>query len=317
MKKLILFLFFTTSIYAKTYKVNTQHSFVNFEVDYMKVSVVKGAFEKFEGFFNWDKDSGKLSDVIFKIKATSINTRDSKRDNHLRRDDFFAVNEHPYLTFTSKNVTYEKGSPVKIKGLMEIRGVEKEVDFDLKWMGEHQDAVDKKKSSLFLKGNTILNRKDFDLNWNKALDQGGWVVGENVRVEIIVEANPTDATPAFSRFFLKKNSKIKKGALDLDKAITPSEEGKKKALNNSSDSKAVSKIPSHRDPNAEITVFDLILGFILFIAMGVIGYFLKKKLQDYFDTKMPELFSELLSDTFLFTFLFVTAWILAPLMGYQ
>jgi hypothetical protein len=106
--------------------------------------------------------------------------------------------------------------------LIKIRGVEKETSFDLKWLGEHKDAVDKKKQSLFLKANTVLKRKDFNLNWNKALDQGGWVVGDDVRVELIIEANPTDATPAFSRFFLKKNEKIKEGALSLDSALNES-----------------------------------------------------------------------------------------------
>lgn len=308
---ILLSFLLSLSLLGKTYKVNSQHSFVNFEVDYMKVSVVKGAFEKFEGFFDWD--SGKLQNVRFKIQAKTINTRDKKRDKHLKQEEFFHTKEFPFIEFKGSKVVYKDNKPVELIGIVSMKGVEKETSFDLKWHGEHQDAVDKKKQSLFLKANTVLKRKDFKLNWNKALDQGGWIVGEDVRVELIIEANPTDATPAFSRFFLKRNEKIKEGALSLDNALENPPE-KKESITKTELQK--STIPSHRSSEG-ISLFDLILGFVLFIGMGLIGYLLKKKLQEYFESKMSEMVSELLSDTFLFSFLFASAWILAPLMGYQ
>ncbi|MCR9205515.1 MAG: hypothetical protein NXH75_13110, partial [Halobacteriovoraceae bacterium] len=143
------------------------------------------------------------------------------------------------------------------------------------------------------------------------------VVGEEVRLELIIEANPTDATPAFSRFFLNKNKKIKEGALSLNKALDS--KPKKKVLRvqgNQQEEKSQSSIPSHRSKEGA-TLLDLAIGFVLFLGMGITGYFIKRKLQDFFETKMSELVSELLSDAFLFSYLFATAWILAPLMGYQ
>lgn len=310
---IVFCLFFSlSSAWGKTYKINTQHSFVNFEVDYMKVSLVKGAFEKFEGFFNWD--SKKLEDVRFKIRATSINTRDKKRDNHLKRKDFFYTSEYPTIEFHGTEVFYKLGKPFQIKGILSMRGIKKETTFDLLWHGNHQDAVDKKKQSLFLKANSTIRRKDFGLNWNKALDQGGWVVGDEVRLELIIEANPTDATPAFSRFYLKKNPKIKKDALSLDRALES--KPKKKTPIVPKIKQEPSSIPSHRSKEGS-TLLELLIGFVLFLGMGITGYFLKRKLQDFFETKMSELFSELLSDTFLFTYLFAIAWLLAPFMGYQ
>lgn len=209
----VLTIFILSSIsFAKTYEVNTQHSFVNFELDYMQVSQVKGAFEKFQGTFDWDTNKEKLSDVIFEILVDSINTRDAKRDNHLKRKDFFYVEKFPVISFEGKKVVYENGLPVKVIGELEIRGVKKEHSFSLKWKGEYPDPVDKSKKSLFLAANTSINRKDFNIRWNKALDEGGWVVGDKVDIEVIIEANPTDSRPAFSRFY-RKTKKILPGKL--------------------------------------------------------------------------------------------------------
>lgn len=206
----------TQTVAAKTFQINNQHSFVNFDIDYMKVSLVKGSFDEFKGAFEWDYQKGKLTELHFQIIASSINTRDKKRDAHLKRKDFFNVSKFPLIEFIGDEVIYKAGQPVKVKGRLRLKDKEKSASFDLRWMGFHKDAVDKDKQSLFLRANTVLKRKDFGLNWNKALDQGGWVVGDDVRIEVIVEANPTDSRPAFSRFFLKKNPKVKEGALSMD-----------------------------------------------------------------------------------------------------
>lgn len=212
---------------AKIYEVNGQHSFVNFELDYMKVSRVKGAFEKFQGTFNWDKDSQKLENLSFEILVDSINTRDPKRDNHLKRKDFFYVTKFPVISFVGIKVIYKQGLPVKVIGDLSVRDVTRSHEFSIKWKGEFADPVDKKKKSLFLEASTVIDRKDFNIRWNKALDQGGWVVGDIVNVEVIIEANPTDKRPAFSRFY-RKTQKILPGKL---KAPGTSLNPKKKAQN--------------------------------------------------------------------------------------
>lgn len=215
--RLSIFLFFLSlNIFSKTYEVNGQHSFVNFELDYMKVSEVKGTFDRFTGAFEWNEEKSKLSNVEFEIFVKSINTRDPKRDNHLKRKDFFDVKKYPYMTFVGKKVAYKNGLPVSIMGELTLKDRTKPHKFEIDWKGEYPDPVDKNKKSLFLKAKTIINRTDFGITWNRALDQGGWIVGEDVEVEIVIEGNPTDARPAFSRFYRKK-TKLLPGKLELPK----------------------------------------------------------------------------------------------------
>lgn len=232
MQFIILFLVILSfQTFAKTYEVNGQHSFVNFELDYMKVSEVKGTFDRFQGAFEWDAVSKELKDVEFQIFVKSINTRDPKRDNHLKRKDFFHVKKFPMMSFVGKKVSYKNGIPVAISGDLTLKDITKPHTFDVSWKGEFQDPVDKKKKSLFLKAKTSINRTDFGITWNRALDQGGWIVGDEVKVEIVIEANPTDARPAFSRFY-RKTRKILPGKLDLpqDQNQSAQKESQKKKV---------------------------------------------------------------------------------------
>lgn len=216
-----------SNTFAKTYEVNGQHSFVNFELDYMKVSEVKGTFDRFEGAFEWDAKASKLSEVEFQIFVKSINTRDKKRDNHLRRKDFFHVKKFPVMNFVGKEVHYKKGVPISISGDLTLKDITKTHTFKIDWKGEFPDPVDKNKKSLFFKAETNINRTDFGITWNRALDQGGWIVGDDVEVEVVIEANPTDARPAFSRFY-RKTRKILPGKLEMPKEASASSELKSK-----------------------------------------------------------------------------------------
>ncbi|MCF8060138.1 MAG: YceI family protein [Bacteriovoracaceae bacterium] len=309
MKPFLALLFFLLSqgLLCKTYEVNGQHSFVNFDLEYMKISEVKGTFDLFHGAFEWDGE--KLSQVEFVIQVSSINTRDPKRDNHLKRKDFFYVSEYPSITFIGNEVIYKSKVPSRIKGLLTIRGIERPYSFDIDWKGEYSDPVDKKKKSLFLKVKAILDRQDFNIKWNKALDQGGWVVGEKVNIEVIIEANPTDARPAFSRFYTKKR-KIIPGKLELSKdddfkqvpLISPIQ--KKKRINN----------PTKVSHAVEIS--KIILGFVLFCLTCVVSIFFKKRLLEFLEKRMRSLYAEFISDMLLYSFLLVVAYLLAPLMGY-
>ncbi len=295
---------------AKAYVVNDQHSFVNFELDYMKVSLVKGSFDHFKGAFEWDGQ--KLSQVEFEILVNSVNTRDPKRDNHLRRKDFFHISKYPLITFVGKEVIYQDDVPTKIKGTLAVRGIEKPYSFNLDWKGEYQDPVDKKKKSLFLKASTLLYRKDFNMTWNKALDQGGWVVGDKVDIEVIIEANPTDARPAFSRFYTNKR-KILPGKLELPEKlieksfedIPSSEVSIKKKIND----KAAK--PGHFGEISKV-----VIGFLIFCFICVISFFFKKKLLEMLENRVRPLLAEFISDMILYSFLLVVAYYLAPLMGY-
>lgn len=308
-----LFLFFHPA-QAKTYKINTQHSFVNFEIDYMKVSKVKGAFEKFEG--TYDLDQGNLKNVFFKIYTSSINTRDKKRDVHLKKKEFFNVRSFPTMEFIGDKVIYNNGKPVKILGQLRLKGIKRKITFDLKWHGVHKDAIDKKKYSIFIEATSKIKRSKFGFNWNRILDRGGWVVGDEVRIEIVLESNPIDLIPAFSRFYVKKNKNINEGALPYESFSSFSQNDIETSSNEIVFPDKNVKVGSKTN-GAKTSILELIIAFILLALMTLFGYGLKVKLQKIFQGKMPSFLSELISDLFLFLFLFFTAWGLAPLMGYK
>lgn len=309
----LVFSIMTFSSFAKTFEVNTQHSFVNFEVDYMKISVVKGAFEDFKGVFEFDAESNQISDLEFSIKVKSINTRDSKRDAHLHRKDFFHVSEYPEMKFVGKKVHYQSGKPVKIDGLLTMRGVTKEQSFNLDWKGVHQDPIDKKKKSLFVTASGELNRKEFGISWNKTMDNGGYIVGDKVKLEIVIEANPTDTRAAFSRFYLNKKE-VKKGTTTDIESVSVV---KKKEF--SPEKKKVSTPTETRVEKGEMwrSVYDFVIGFFACVGLLVGGFYLKKWLIEIFEKKMSEVKAELLSDTILYSIIFFAAIAVAPYMGYS
>ncbi len=313
---LISFLILASSANAKTFEVNTQHSFVNFELDYMKVSTVKGAFEDFRGVFDWDDQKKELKDIEFVIKSESINTRDAKRDNHLRRKDFFHVKKYPHISFKGTKVISKNQTPIKVIGEVTIKGVKKEMAFDIDWKGLHRDPVDKKKRSLFFEVEGSINRQDFDITWNKALDQGGWVVGEKVDFEIVVEANPTDSRAAFSRFYMKK-SDVLPGTTDKESVFGSDNLEKKNFKINDIPKTLVSSEAKGPTPEYGKSLKDIFIGFFLFLALCAAGFFLKKKSLSILETKMGEKKAELLSDFILYALLFVVAVVLAPYMGYS
>jgi polyisoprenoid-binding protein YceI len=305
----------SSSVFSKQFEVNDQHSFVNFEVDYMKVSVVKGSFDDFQGSFQLDEKTNKVTNLDFTISTKSINSRDYKRDKHLRQSDFFYSKKFPTIYFTGTKMKYVDGVLSEVTGSLELVGVIKPVSFAIDWKGFMNDPIDKGKKSLFLRAKTTLNRQDFGLNWNKSLDSGGWIVSDNVRVDIIIEATPSDSRPAFSRF-LKRNKKLKKN---------PFENLKKGDLKEPSPT-VDSLIPVKKKPIIkEISANEsrgfksyalLFFGFFVFLGLLIGGGFLKKGLMSFLEKHMSERASELISDFVLYSVLLAAAIVSAPYMGY-
>ena len=182
-------LFTTTQARAADYVIDAGHSSVSFTVRHM-MSKVHGNFRKFTGEFSYDaKDLKKASGKV-EVDAASIDTNVEKRDNHLRSADFFDVEKFKTLSFVIKSVE-SAGSGLKIKGDLTIHGVTKPVTFEAVALGESKDPWGNKTTSF--SASTKVNRKDFGLNWNKALEAGGFLVGDEVEIEIDVEANPKPA----------------------------------------------------------------------------------------------------------------------------
>lgn len=171
---------------ASTWNIDPEHSNVGFKVRHLMVSNVKGSFEKHTGTVEInDKDITK-SKVQISIDTASINTSVKKRDEHLRSPDFFDVAKFPAMTFVSKKVVKAGKDKLKVTGDLSIRGVTREVVLDV----EGPSAESKDPWGTIRRGasaSTTINRKDFGLTWNKALETGGVVVGDEVTIGLEIE----------------------------------------------------------------------------------------------------------------------------------
>jgi polyisoprenoid-binding protein YceI len=166
------------------YKIDPVHSSIAFKVKHMMVSDVRGTFDMFEGTINLDPKNVESSTVEVTIDATSISTKNEKRDGHLKSADFFDVEKYPTITFKSKKVTKSGDNWVAV-GDLTIHGVTKEVSLPFTLSGPMSAG---NASMLGVSAAAEINRMDFGVSWNKTLDAGGVVVSDKVRIELEVEA---------------------------------------------------------------------------------------------------------------------------------
>jgi len=171
---------------AGTWKLDSAHTGVQFKVRHLMVSYVRGDFEKISGKIVYDEQDVSRSSADITIDAASINTRVAKRDKHLRSPDFLDVAKHPSLTFRSKKVVKAGDGKLKMTGDLTIRGVTREVVLEVE--GPTPPIKDLQgKTRVGGVASTRINRKDFGLTWNKALEAGGVVVGDEVEITIDIE----------------------------------------------------------------------------------------------------------------------------------
>jgi polyisoprenoid-binding protein YceI len=170
---------------AETYTIDKAHSEASFQVRHLGISNVRGRFADFDGAISIDRAKPESSSVEFTIKAASIDTGSPDRDKHLRTADFFDVEKFPTITFKSTKVVPKGGSNYDVTGTLTMHGVSKEVTIPVVHLGFVKDPWGNDKAGFEL--NTTLNRKDFGLTWNKALETGGLLVGEEVKVSINLE----------------------------------------------------------------------------------------------------------------------------------
>ncbi len=168
----------TTMASAALYKVDPSHSTVGFKVKHMMISTVTGKFNNFNG--TYDLEKGVFKSLSGNIKADSIDTGITKRDDHLRSADFFDVANFGDITFVMTSATKSK-----MTGNLTIRGVTKKVTMNIEMGGVVEDPWGNQRSGFVLSGK--INRKDFGLNWNKAIEAGGVVVGDEVQLVVEIE----------------------------------------------------------------------------------------------------------------------------------
>ena len=167
-----------------TWNIDPAHSEIGFKVKHMMFTNVSGKFDKYEGTFLTDGDNFDNAEIRFSADVDSINTGNADRDNHLRSADFFDAESHPKLTFKSSSVV-KKGDNYEISGDLNLHGVTQFVRLDAEFGGLMTDPWGNSKAAWNLTGK--INRKDFGLNWNAALETGGVLVSEEVRLFVEVQ----------------------------------------------------------------------------------------------------------------------------------
>ena len=170
--------------FAATYQVDPVHSQVEFSVNHLVVFKVSGSFNDYQGVIEADSASKVLTSAQADIKVASIDTREVKRDSHLLSADFFDAENHPLMTFTSKRVE-GSGDDITVVGDLTIRGTTKEVALKGSFRGENTDPWGNVRAGF--SASTVINRHDFGLSWNKALETGGFVVGDEVTISLEIQ----------------------------------------------------------------------------------------------------------------------------------
>ena len=175
----------TIAIATRTYQIDKSHSEASFQVRHL-LSRVRGQFSDFEGTIEFDPADPAASSVTFTIQAASITTNEPTRDAHLRSADFFDVEHHPTLTFVSRQVKPRNAHEFDVVGDLTMHGVTKTITLPVSYLGTARDPWGNDKATF--ETDVTLNRRDYGLTWNAALETGGWLVGDEVRVTLSIQA---------------------------------------------------------------------------------------------------------------------------------
>ncbi len=170
------------------YVVDPTHSSIGFQAKHMMISKVKGHFDRFNSELDINPEDLSGGSIQFEVEIASINTNNEDRDNHLRSADFFDAETHPTMKFVATDIKKIDDDEYKITGDLSIRGVTKPVTFDAEYNGKGTNPWGVEVVAFEADGK--INRKDFGLNWNSALETGGVLVSDDIKIHIEIEANP-------------------------------------------------------------------------------------------------------------------------------
>jgi polyisoprenoid-binding protein YceI len=169
-----------------TYTLDVSHSRLGFVARHAMVTKVRGAFNEFEGTAVIDGADPSKSSVNITISVDSVDTRNKQRDDHLRANDFLDAKTYPTITFASTSIEHTGGDDFLVTGDLSIRGVTKSVSIPLEFQGEVTDPWGNQR--IGFEGSVTINRKDWGVNWNAALEAGGVLVSEKVTLEFEIAA---------------------------------------------------------------------------------------------------------------------------------
>ena len=173
-----------------TYAIDPTHSRIGFVARHAMVTKVRGSFNDFQGSGYFDAENPANSSLQLTIQAASIDTRNADRDGHLKGNDFFDMETYPQITFVSTAVEQVDADNYRVTGDLTIKGVTKPVTVDFEYTGSATDPFGNHR--IGFEGKTTVNRKDWGVNWNAALEAGGVLVSEKVTLEFEVSAIRTD-----------------------------------------------------------------------------------------------------------------------------
>ncbi len=176
-----------------TWSIDPTHSSIEFSVRHLGISTVRGRFRSFSGTVEVAAN-GRPTALETRIDATSIDTGVEQRDAHLRSPDFFDTEQHPEILFRSTAVTAARDGKLRVTGDLTIKGQARPVSFELELTAAMKDPWGNTRAAASATG--LLDRRDWGLTWNQALEFGGWVVGDTIRFAIEVEALAPQAVAA-------------------------------------------------------------------------------------------------------------------------
>lgn len=178
-------LLMSSTAFATDYTVDPDHSTIGFKIRHLTISTVTGRFTEVKGTFSFDPANVGGAKAEGTVGVQSINTEQKKRDDHLRSPEFFDAAKFPEMSFKTTKIVPGSDGSFKAEGDLTIHGVTKPVTLDVIYGGATKDPMGNERAAF--SATTKVNRKDFGLNWNKVLETGGLLVGDDVTIQLEIE----------------------------------------------------------------------------------------------------------------------------------
>lgn len=167
------------------WQMDKAHTDIQFAIRHMMISTVRGRFEQFSGTFDVDEADPTRSKIEVEIQVASINTKEPQRDTHLRSSDFFDIEKYPTITFKSTRIERIDENHGRVIGDLTIKDITREVSLDVEYVGQAKSPYGIISAGFM--ATTKINRKDWGLTWNVALETGGVLVGDEVKIDVELE----------------------------------------------------------------------------------------------------------------------------------
>jgi polyisoprenoid-binding protein YceI len=180
-----------------TFQIDPAHTDILFSAKHMMVTTVRGRFADVEGELTLDEADPRRSGGTVRVAAASLSSGAARRDDHLRSPDFFDAEQHPWITFAADAIEPRDDGSWAVRGDLTIREVTRPITFGAEFLGFYSSMAGARRVGL--RARATLNRKDWGLGWNVALESGGWLVGEDVTVEVEIAAEEASVAPSGDR----------------------------------------------------------------------------------------------------------------------